>query len=767
MYPVTLTKQFLGILLIAEEVLLLTLMVKFYRAALILILPAAMLASCSTTRVLADGECRLAKNEVRIEGDTRLNAGNLGQYVKQKPNSSLIFGWNPFLNVYNWTGGKDNFFGRLFRKIGTPPVVFNPDLVESSAENIERHLEYLGYYGSTVEPVVDIRKKIAKVTYNVTPGLRYKISEIEYKLPDNPVFQASFHADTSRTLVRKGDYLSEEILETESQRASAYYRNSGYYSFSKNNFFFQADTLGTPGKAVLEYRINEYTRNEKPSDAVPFRQYRFDKVEIYHPETFHIREKLLRNLNTIIPGELYGENVVNNTYSRLSSLSILGGVNIEVTESDTAAVNAAISLTPSKLIGFKFNIEASSNSSGLFGISPGLSFFHKNLFRGGEVLNVNFRGNFQFKFNDDIRANEFGVSAGLRFPRFLLLSGDKFRKTVPSTEIKASYNYQDRPEYKRNIISTSYTYSGSHKKLYFQFSPIQLNIVRLFNIDPAFYESLSGNPFMRNAYQDHFDFGLGGTLYYTTNTDVTPHSTYHYFRFQLNSAGNLLSLFNPVMPKNPDGSRTIWNTPYSQYVRGEFTAGKTWVFGKNDRQSVATRLLAGAGFAYGNSEALPFEQHFYAGGANSLRGWQARSVGPGLSAKDTTFVIPNQTGDMKFEANLEYRFGLFWKVNGALFLDAGNVWTFNDKQYDGASQGTNSSIPATNPGKISAGNFIDGIAMDWGAGLRLDLNFILVRIDLGIVLRDPSREAGNRWAPPSRWFRRDGFSVHFGVGYPF
>ena len=356
-------------------------MVKFYRAALILILPAAMLASCSTTRVLADGECRLAKNEVRIEGDTRLNAGNLGQYVKQKPNSSLIFGWNPFLNVYNWTGGKDNFFGRLFRKIGTPPVVFNPDLVESSAENIERHLEYLGYYGSTVEPVVDIRKKIAKVTYNVTPGLRYKISEIEYKIPDNPVFQASFHADTSRTLVRKGDYLSEEILEAESQRASAYYRNSGYYSFSKNNFFFQADTLGTPGKAVLEYRINEYTRNEKPSDAVPFRQYRFDKVEISHPETFHIREKLHRNLNTLIPGDLYGENVVNNTYSRLSSLSILGGVNIEVTESDTAAVNAAISLTPSKLIGFKFNIEASSNSSGLFGISPGLSFFHKNLFR--------------------------------------------------------------------------------------------------------------------------------------------------------------------------------------------------------------------------------------------------------------------------------------------------------------------------------------------------------------------------------------------------
>lgn len=747
-------------------------MVKFYRAALTIILPAAMLASCSTTRVLADGEMRLAKNEVRIEGDTKLNAGNLSQYVKQKPNSSLIFGWNPFLNVYNWTGGKDNFFGRLFRKIGTPPVVFRPDLVESSAENIERHLEYLGYYGSTVEPVVDIKKKIAKVTYKVTPGIQYRIKDVTYHLPDNPAFKASFSADSSRTLIRKGGFLSEELLEAESQRASTFYRNSGYYGFSKNYFFFQADTLDTPGEALLEYRINEYTRNEKPSDAVPFRQYRFDKVEISHPGNFHIREKVLRNLNTIMPGDLYGENVVNNTYSRLSSLSILSGVNIEVTESDTASVNATINLTPSRLLGFKFNIEGSSNSSGLLGISPGLSFYHKNLFRGGEVLNVNFRGNFQFKFNDDIRATEFGVSAGLRFPRFLLLSGDKFKKTVPSTEIKASYNYQDRPEYRRNIISTSYMYSGSHKKLYFQFSPIQLNIVRLFNIDPAFYESLSGNPFMRNAYQDHFDLGLGGTLYYTTNTDVTPHNTYHYFRFQLNSAGNLLSLFNPLMPKNADGSRMIWNTPYSQYVRGEFTAGKTWVFGKNDKQSVATRILAGAGFAYGNSEALPFEQHFYSGGANSLRGWQARSVGPGISAKDTTFVIPNQTGDMKIEGNLEYRFGLFWKLNGALFVDAGNVWTLNDSKQtlenntDNQSV-ANSDINTVNPGKITAKNFINGLALDWGAGLRLDLNFILVRLDLGIVLRDPSREAGNRWAPPSRWFKKDGYAVHFGVGYPF
>lgn len=721
-----------------------------------ILLLAVLSVSCSTTRVLAEGECRLASNDIKITGDSKFNTNKIEPYIKQKPGSSIIFGWNPFLNVYNWGGGKDNFFGRLFRKIGTPPVVFNPDLVESSAENMTRHLEYLGYYGSVITPEVTLKNRIAKVRYNVELGHRYEITDIVYELPDNSDFREDFYADTAKSLIHRGDWLSEELLESETQRSAAKLRNKGYYGFSKNYYFFQADTLGGGGGARLEYRVNEYTRNETPKDAVPILKYNFGDVSISHPQGLRLREKVIRDLNTIRPGALYSEAVVNNTYSRFSALSILGGVNVEVTESAPGTVDASVNLTPSKLQGFKFNLEGSSNSSGLLGVSPGLSYYHKNLFRGGEVLNLNFMGNFQFKFNDDIRSTEFGVSAGLRFPRFLLVPADRFRKAVPNTEIKASYNFQDRPEYKRNIISTSYGYTGSHKKLYFQFNPIQLNIVRLFNIDPDFYASLAGNPFMRNAYQDHFDLGLGGTLYYTTNTDVIPRRTYHYFKFQTSLAGNLLSLFNPLMNRNEEGSRIIWNTPYSQYFRGEFTAGKTWFFGKNENQALATRFLAGAGFAYGNSSALPFEQHFYSGGANSLRGWQARSVGPGMSPKDTTFVIPNQTGDMKLEGNLEYRFKMFWKIDGAVFLDAGNVWTLHNADND-----------ENRLGKFSCKDFAKSIAVDWGAGLRLDVNFILIRVDLGMVLRDPSRPSGDRWAPPSRWFRKDGFAIHFGVGYPF
>ena len=718
---------------------------------------ATAMNSCSTTRVLADGEYRLAVAGINVANDSKWNSRELDTYIRQKPGNSLFFGWNPFMSVYNWSAGRDStFFGRICRKIGTPPVIYSSEMTASSVDNISRHLEYLGYYGSKVDTTVAIKRKNIKVRYDVTLGKRYSVRGITYQLPDNDTFAEDFCRDTSGCLVKRGDFLSESTLEAESQRSAAKLRDCGYYGFSRNYYFFRADTLSYPGEALLEYRINEYTRNESPRDAARLRKYEFGQVSISYPENFRIREKVIRDLNTVHPGDLYRESAVNNAYSRLSSISVLSGVNVDVHKADSSLVDADIRLTPSRLQGFKFNMEASSNSSGLLGLSPGLSYYHRNIFKGGEVLNLNFMGNFQFKPNRSTRSTELGVSAGIRFPRFVFIPVGKFRKSIPSTEIKASYNYQDRPEYKRNIISTSFGYSGQHRKLYYQFYPLQLNIVRLFSIDQSFYSSLAGNPFMRNAYQNHFDLGMGGTLYYTTNADVTPRSTYHYFRLQTSIAGNFLSLFKTLMDKDDSGAGMIWNTPYSQYVRSEFTAGKTWIFGKNDKQAFATRLLVGAGAAYGNSRALPFEQHFYSGGANSLRGWQARSVGPGMSAKDSTFVIPNQTGDMKLEANAEYRFGVFWKFDGALFIDAGNVWTLHDTDSDSQQLG-----------KFTASNFLKGIAIDWGLGLRLDLNFILVRLDMGMILRDPSVDAEYKWRSPDKWLRNDGFSIHFGVGYPF
>ena len=244
------------------------------------------------------------------------------------------------------------------------------------------------------------------------------------------------------------------------------------------------------------------------------------------------------------------------------------------------------------------------------------------------------------------------------------------------------------------------------------------------------------------------------TLYYTTNSEAIPKTSFFYTRLQLDIAGNLLSAFKPLMSKDANGSGMIWNTPFSQFVRGEVTVGKTWIFGKNDGQSIATRFVAGAGYAYGNSSALPFEKHFYGGGANSLRGWQARTVGPGLSALDKSFVIPNQTGDMRLEANVEYRFDLFWKIAGAVFVDAGNVWTLQ-----GADTEENRL------GRFRWNTFGESIAANWGVGMRLDFGFLLLRLDLGLRVHDPAR--ASKWVSPDQWFKRDGYALHFGVGYPF
>ena len=711
---------------------------------------AAFMLSCSTTRSLQDNEYRLAKNTIIITNDKDFNPSELTYYLKQQHKS-----WSPFQYVYNWTNGKGKGWDKLVQKIGVAPVVYNPDMVDKSIENLQNHLAYLGYYNSKVTSSVKVSKRNVSVTYKVHLGKRYPIKDVAIILPESGEFAQDFLSDTAAMTIRTGSYLSEESLEAESIRSSNAMRNKGYFDFNKNHYFFEADTLTVKDSALLQLTIHEYTRNESEKEAMPIRKFYFDSVSIDYPKTLKLRSKVLRGLNTIIPGDVYNETTVNNTYSRLSALKIFNTVNIGMNQVDTNKVNAKISLSQSKLQGFKVNLETSINASGLFGISPQLSYYHKNIFRGGEWLNLSFMGNFQFKFKDKVRSNEFGVSAGLSFPKFFPLPYRLFNEAIPRTDVNISYNYQNRPEYTRNIISTSYGYIGNVKnRLFYQAYPIQLNIVNLFNLDQNFYNTLANDPFLKNAYQNHFDFGSGGMLYYTTNTESIPRSTYFYSRLQFDIAGNLLSAFKPLMEKDANGSGMVWDTPFSQFVRGEITVGKTWVFGKNDGQALATRLLAGAGYAYGNSSALPFEKQFFCGGSNSLRGWQARTLGPGLSALDKSFVIPNQTGDVRFEANIEYRFDIYWSIEGAIFLDAGNIWTLKSKKSD-----------PNDLSQLRWDTFGKSIAASWGVGLRLDFDFLLLRLDLGLRLHDPART--KRWVAPNQWFERDGYALHFGVGYPF
>ena len=689
---------------------------------------ALITVSCSNARMLEqEGVQYLSANKIKFTERSELSTSDVTPYIKLEPQGLKI--------------------SRKKR------VEFNQELVDASAQSIKEHLEYLGYYNSLVQTGISTKKNWVTVTYFITPGTRYKISEIRYKLPQGSALEADFLDDIPNISVKVGDYLSEAALEAECARSVAYLHTKGYYSINANYYSFEADTLSGPDNTILEMRLNEYTRNQTQAEGRMHDIFTIGDVTFSYPEGLKFDNKILKSLNTIKPGAVYDENEVNTTYSRLSALKVFSGVGIELSEAENNKVNCAINLIPSKLQGFKANWESSYNSSGLLGISPQLSYYHKSIFHGGEWLNLAFMGNFQRKFKSNIRSDEFGVSAGLSLPRFLGLPYEYFTgPNVPRTEINASYNFQSRPEYIRHIISTSFGYSGYLSKGFtYQFYPLQLNMVRLNNIDPDFYENISSNPFMKYSYQNHLDAGMGGVLYYTSNTDLVPKTSYHYVRLSLDLSGNILYLLRGMMKEEPNGQKTLFGTPFSQYVRSELSFGKTWRLGRDNRQALATRLLVGMGLAYGNSSSLPFEKQFYSGGANSLRGWRSRSVGPGDSPLNQVFIIPSQTGDFKLEANLEYRFPLFWKLEGALFAETGNVWLWK----------------SDNPSECLTKDFYKTLAADWGSGVRVDLSFIVLRLDLGFRLHDPARAMGSRWVGPADWFRSDGCALHFGVGYPF
>lgn len=768
------------------------------------LLPLLILSgSCSTTRVLSDNQTRLKSNVITIvnkNGHPEYQDTQLDNYIHQKANTYFIKtkrgGWNPFIYVYNWTNGKGKGWDRFVTKLGQAPVVFDPSLMEDSRENITTHLKYIGYYNSHVDTRAEIRKQQTVVDYRVTLGKMYPIKDIEYRV-DDPGLAEEIYKDTVNSLIRRGMPLSEELLERETERSAAHIRNMGYYEFTKNYYFFDADTVSVPDSALLKVYVRNYTRNESPENARRHRRFyfgdvsirpvsdnikyrtsvskkipqildtvRYENLTILYDTKRKVRPSILYKMNRIEPGNTYSEWIVNNTYQRFANLRIYNNVSVELNKTDTNIVDCMIRLIPSKAHGYKINLEASTNSTGLIGISPTLSYYNRNIFKGGEWLSLSVSGNFQFSVSNSTRATEFGASAGLSFPTFVLLPDRMFKNIIPRTDLDLTYNYQRRPEYTRNMIGASFGWSWSSQsnKYYFKVVPVQFNIVNLPVYSEAFMESLT-NPFVREAYKNHFEFGLGFDLQYSSDPSINPVGSFFKADFQFDLAGNLLSAFNKFMPVDSSGFRTIWSSPYSQFVRAELSLAYTWKFGKNNKQALAVRALGGAGLAYGNSTKMPFERLFWAGGSNSLRGWTARSVGPGSSEMDNTFSIPNQTGDMRLEANIEYRFPLFSIFRGAVFVDWGNVWNIDRTGRNHQSlEGSTEDETAETLSYFSIRNMLRTSALSWGAGIRLDLNFVVVRFDLGIKLYDPSVQ---QWQNARNWFRRGGYAFQFGIGYPF
>ena len=524
-------------------------MKRFLRCLSALLL--ALTCACSTTRVLREGEYRLASNKIVLEDGRKspLDAGELNTYIRQKPNTYFLLGWNPFLNLYNWSNPDSDkgFFNKLCKKIGAAPVVLDPALVPDSEENIGNHLHYLGYYHARVQARIDTVRRLARVTYYIEPGPRTRIDSVVYRVQEGE-FAAHFKADSAHMLVHAGDFLNEKALEAESIRSAAYFRNLGYYDLDKNFYAFEADTLGD--KNILYYNIHPFSRGEMPKPDFRFRKYRFGDVSVTRSRDLYFRDTLFNKLCTIRPGALYREKTVNTSYARFTALRIFNNVAIHLTPVDTATVDCNVKLGESSQIGCKANIELSSNSSGLIGISPKLTLYHKNIFGGGERLNLGFSGNFQFQPNSPTRSHELSVSAGLSFPRFLGLSYAAFKgPNIPRTDFKLSYTYQSRPEFTRHLSDFSYGYTGQWgKDLYFNVYPLRIGYAKLTDLDESYLPVISQNPYLWDSYQDHIDAGVGTSLLLTNTTDIVPRIPSHSVLLNFDISGNVLSLFNRWMP---------------------------------------------------------------------------------------------------------------------------------------------------------------------------------------------------------------------------
>ena len=718
------------------------------KRSLLLVISILGLVSCSTTKLVPEGNYRLLSNKVVFEGE-KLSPTEVTPYIRQQAKKGLIFGWGPGMSIYNWSNGSGVGINKFWETIGTAPVIFDPTQIEGSCANIAKHLETIGYYGSKVTGEVEYRGRMAKVKYRVSPGKRFPIDRIVYEVPGGE-FGEEFRADSSNISVHVGDFLSEKALEAETVRGAGVFRNLGYYEFNKNFYTFEADTL--TDVTTLYYRIRQEPR-----------VYHIGQVNISHPAGIPFRESLLRKFNVIQPGALYNEQIVNTTYARLSALKVFNSVSVEMSPADSTTVDCDIRLSGLDQLGFKINLEASTNASDLLGFSPKLNLYHKNLFHGGEWLDLGFTGNWQWVPKTKISSAELGVTASLSFPRLLGISLRRMRgENIPRTEFKTSFNYQNRPEYKRILTSFSFGYNGQIGREYFyQISPLQISTVKLYEVDASFLDKLSKYPYLWDTFEDQINAGVGAMLYHTTNSDVVPKTAYHYERLSVEASGNVISLFNPILPTYEGlvPQHLLFGLPYKQYVRAELNLGRVFRFGWGDLQSLVLHMVAGAGLAYGNSVSLPFEKQFYCGGANGMRGWQARTLGPGFSPLSDYFKIPSQTGDVKLEADIEYRFPSIWKLEWAIFAEAGNVWNlpFLRKEItDGLG------------GEIDAGErfSLRSVAADWGVGLRVNLDFILIRLDVGFRIHDPARAEGDRWVKPRDWFHGSS-AIHFGVGYPF
>lgn len=728
------------------------------------------------TKFVPEDEQLLYKVHINVDGTKQVQGSKLKHYLRQTPNTEVLGFWKLQLHLYNtapldtltkW----DKWATKNAHKVGEPPVVYDNNQTVQSMSQIRKAMQNEGFFRATVDTATVSKDRKVWLTYNVQSGPEYTIRNYTIDL-DHPVLREVAY-NTRRHLVYPGMRYSTQALDDERDRITKRMRNRGYYFFDKEYLHYEADS--TYNREIdVRLHLHEYISDQPDSvSAMIFRQFTIARVYIHEymgafddvsdtvphlseKDGFFfdwrgqklLRDKVLMRQCEIKPGSLYSERLVTNTYANLNGLGPIRYTDIRFDMVAADSLECHIYLSRNKMNSVTAEVEG-TYSSDAWGINGKLSYANRNIFLGAEELKVS--GGAQYEWRQDGgRAIEARGEVGLSFP------------THWRTNLM--YSYQNRPEeYTRNIFNAGlyYTIHKPYSRWTHNFNVVDISYIYLPYISDRFQtEILDRSSILKYSYEDHFILGWSYSGSYSNKRINSDEQSYVNFGYMVETAGNALYGLSKLFDQAPneEGIYEIFKVPYAQYARADINLSYNQLLAPKHRLVFHAGL--GVAVPYLNAKTVPFEKRFFSGGANSVRGWQARTLGPGsYRGNNNLSSYDLQVGDIRLDLNVEYRWRVWSIIELAAFVDAGNNWTI--REYDVQPNGV-----------FKWDKFYEQIALSYGVGLRLDFNILLFRVDFGVKLYDPSRLsgdlAGTQWRTASNglcW--RDDMTFHFAIGYPF
>ena len=744
-------------------------------------------SACTGTRQLAEDEYLARDGKVRIEEKERIKEFadirfEINKMAQVKQNNKLLW-MRPRLSIHNAFKEPNKEKGFKFwmkYKLGTPPRIYSEQQTQRVVASINDYLFNNSYFNAIVEYDVIESRNQKKTVYHIRTGSSFRIGDVGYEMSQTSLDQ-EIHENREGTKLIGGEPYKLNNLIEERKRLAFSLMNNGHYYFRPDYMEFRADTSNhqsqidlslmlkptTPGNAFNQYKINKVViRDNLPENAIPTDTITENRFS-YLTSSTYIKPRVVANTIHLSPDSLYNRDLHLKTLNHIRSLQVYKFVSITYTQDDsvTDRLNANVALYPFEKMSFGGELNANIKSNNFAGPGILFSFTNRNTFKSAELLNISFGGRFETQLTGEFKGNtsyEVRLDGALQLPRLYPFRSKRIqRENIPATIVNLGGGLQERVGWYQMInINSTLRYSWrTSEKMSQRFSPLDINLSNLLNTTDTFEIYLENNPSVRRSFEEQFIIGMNYNFYYSASTDRL--NTPFFFGFTFDPSGSLLGgvtqLVRGSSPTN-DNPYRILGLPYAQYVRSIFDIRKTFFLWPN--HALASRIYIGAGIPYGNSLVMPYIKQFYVGGTNSLRGFQARSVGPGsyyTPSDSSTFI--DQAGDIKLEMNVEYRFPVWGILHSALYLDAGNIWLVNE---DINRKG----------GEFVPNEVFNQLAVSTGIGLRVKLDPIIIRFDWAWPIRYPYQIEESNWVIDQvdfsnyEWRKRN-LILNISLGYPF